>query len=781
MFLRQIFARKTLGTLLAEAEGEDRLRRVLGPISLTSLGIGAIIGAGIFVMTGRVAAIDAGPAIMVSFVVAGIGCALAALCYAEFASMAPVAGSAYTYAYATLGEIIAWAIGWDLILEYAMSAATVGAHWTKYFNELCDVLFGWRVPDYLSNDPLSYPGAWCNLPAMLMMLLITAVLVIGIRESARFNTVMVCVKVGVVLFVIAVGAGYVSTANWTDVPKEERRQVEEDVIPDKVKTFVTNVEGLRDRARIERIRALNRMATAQLHFERLPEIRQAYEDEGQLDEARKKALAEREEKLKERLPKTDEDKKAVAKILEEAREEREDKITEKWGIIALLGLNKTLGKVDDASRSNFFPYGFSGVMVGAALVFFAFIGFDSISTHSEEAKKPQRDVPIGIIASLIICTLLYIAVSAVITGMQPYPEVDLEAAVASAFRQKADQEKSTILRASAGLIAAGGLAGMTSVILITLLSQARIFLAMARDGLLPQSVFGSVHEKFRTPHVSTMLTGGVIAVVAAFTPILVLEEMVNIGTLFAFVVVCAAVLLLRHRRPTRYQVNEDVLADLREPRYEVTSESLKKLAGQIPEKAAKALAEEWVGANPIKEKPFRSALTKSSLLQPHQCLILNAAEKREFPEQTVQKLESLKGQPPLTEKDFVGRLREVLSPDEFQRHKAELLDRIGNPRRPFRTPLVYVVGPAGIVVNLVMMLFLSVDSWLRLLIWMAVGLVLYFAYGLWHSTLGKELRGLIPFHVPAAAGGHAARLGGEAVQPAADEIRPSGGEIQPKG
>src|SRR5262245_55434774 len=293
MFFKQLFAKKTLATLLAEAEGENRLRRILGPVALTSLGIGAIIGAGILVMTGRVAAIDAGPAIMVSFVVAGIGCALAALCYAEFASMAPVAGSAYTYAYATLGEIVAWAIGWDLILEYAMSAATVGAHWTKYFNELCDVLFGWRVPDYLSNDPFSYPGAWCNLPAMLVLLLITVVLVIGIRESAASNTALVLLKVGVVLFVIAVGAGYVSAANWTEVPKEERRQVEEDVIPDKTKKYVTEEEGLRDRARIQRIRALNAMATAQLHLDRLPEIRKAYEDNNTLDEARKKFLAER--------------------------------------------------------------------------------------------------------------------------------------------------------------------------------------------------------------------------------------------------------------------------------------------------------------------------------------------------------------------------------------------------------------------------------------------------------------------------------------------------------
>src|SRR4051794_31634165 len=290
MYFRQLSNPKPPAPLPAEAEGQNRLRRVLGPIGLTSLGIGAIIGAGIFVMTGRVAAIDAGPAIMVSFVVAGIGCALAALCYAEFASMAPVAGSAYTYAYATLGEIVAWAIGWDLILEYAMSAATVGAHWTKYFNELTDVLFKWRVPDYLSNDPFSYPGAWCNLPAMIVLILITVVLVIGIRESAASNTVLVLLKIGVVLFVIFMGAGYVSTANWFDVPKEERRQVEEDIIPDEVKSYVTKEEKLRDQARIDRMRALKVMATAQLRLDRLPEVRKAYEDQGKLDEARRKSL-----------------------------------------------------------------------------------------------------------------------------------------------------------------------------------------------------------------------------------------------------------------------------------------------------------------------------------------------------------------------------------------------------------------------------------------------------------------------------------------------------------
>lgn len=257
------------------------------------------------------------------------------------------------------------------------------------------------------------------------------------------------------------------------------------------------------------------------------------------------------------------------------------------------------------------PYGLSGVMVGAVLVFFAFIGFDSISTHSEEAIKPQRDVPIGIIASLGLCTLLYVAVAGVITGMVPYPEIDVNAAVASAFTDRAKMEGgSAFLNAAGGLIAAGALAGMTSVLLITFLSQARIFLAMARDGLMPQSVFGAVHEKFKTPHIATMLTGGLMMIVAALTPIDKLEEMVNIGTLFAFVVVCSAVLILRIKRPEAH--------------------------------------------------------------------------------------------------------------------------------RPFRTPLVFVVAPAGIFVNVVLMFFLAPDTWLRLVIWLAIGLCIYFTFGIRHSVLRKR-------------------------------------------
>jgi len=286
----------------------------------------------------------------------------------------------------------------------------------------------------------------------------------------------------------------------------------------------------------------------------------------------------------------------------------------------LLGLNRWLVPLDDSVRSPFVPYGLSGIMLGASIVFFAYIGFDAISTHSEEAVRPQKDVPIGILASLAICTVLYIAVAAVITGMEPYPDINQDAAIAAAFRHKSEEVGgSFILRASAGLIATGALAGMTSVLLITFLSQARIFLAMARDGLLPPRIFGAVHEKFKTPHISTMLTGCIIAVVAAFTPITALEEMVNIGTLMAFVIVCGAVLLLRIRQP--------------------------------------------------------------------------------------------------------------------------------NAERPFRTPLLYVVAPLGIAVNFLMTLFLPPMTWLRLIVWLALGLCIYLGYGMRNSALGKELRGQLPAQV----------------------------------
>jgi APA family basic amino acid/polyamine antiporter len=571
MIWKQMFVRKSLEQLHAEMEGENRLRRVLGPIGLTSLGVGAIIGAGIFVATGEAAATKAGPAVMLSFVVAGLGCALAALCYAEFAALAPVAGSAYTYAYATLGELFAWIIGWDLVLEYGMSCAVLAADWTKYFNELLKILFNWEVPASVSNPTfqevggvLKYVGD-VNLPAVLVMAACTVILVIGIRESATTNAVLVGIKLAVVLFVIAVGVHYINPNNWFGVPAQERK-------------IADTTELLRRRPDIAAL---------------LPA------GESMVDKNGEDLLKEHPE-LERQLSAAD------AEMIKGLKSEYF-----KWGMISALGLNRWLEPLDDRVRSPFIPYGLSGIMVAAAAVFFAYIGFDAISTHAEEAKKPQRDVPFGILASLALCTVLYFGVSAVITGMERYPTIDENAAVAVAFRRLAEQQDSRLLRAAAGLIATGALAGITSVILITFLSQARIFLAIARDGLLPDSIFGAVHPRFRTPYRATILTGILLCILTAVTPIDLLFNMVNIGTLLAFVIVCAAVLLLRVKRPEAH--------------------------------------------------------------------------------------------------------------------------------RPFRCPLVYVVAPLGIVVNLTMMLFLPMDTWLRLFVWLVLGLGIYFLYGRRHSTLGKRL------------------------------------------
>lgn len=616
--MKQLFAKKSLETLLKEMAGENRLRRVLGPISLTSLGIGAIIGAGIFVMTGRAASVLAGPGIVLSYVVAGLGCLFAALCYAEFASAVPVAGSAYTYAYATLGELFAWIIGWDLILEYAMACSVVASGWTHYLNEFLKVIFDYSLPSVISSPPLfaAEPG-FVNLPAVFVMLVCTVVLVIGIRESATTNAILVMIKLGVVLFVIALGWSFIDRANWTQVPVEDRLTATEEIIPDFTKPYVKETEKRTGEDAVKRIEVLNAEAVATYRVDHKREVTKALVESGKMTEAEAAAaVAKVEDRFGKDLPKTDEDKKAVASVLADANKKAPDKVTAKWGILAYLGVNKTLENADDKMRTPFAPYGISGIMLGAATIFFAYIGFDSISTHSEEAKKPQRDVPIGIIASLIICTILYILVSLVITGMEPYPDIDRKAAVAAAFRHRADVEDaaghpSTMLRAAGALIATGALAGLTSVILITFLSQARIFLAMARDGLLPQNIFGVVHPRFRTPHRSTILTGLVIALISGLFDTDFLEDMVNIGTLMAFVFVCFAVLILRITRPEAH--------------------------------------------------------------------------------------------------------------------------------RPFRAPLIYVVAPLGIGINLLMTLFLPADTWARLVVWLIIGLVFYFCFGMWHSVHGRHL------------------------------------------
>lgn len=491
-----LFAKKSIARLEAELAGAPRLKRVLGPISLAGLGIGGIIGTGIFVLTGLAAREFAGPGLMLSFVFAGLGCTFAALCYAEFAAMIPVTGSAYTYAYATLGEFLAWIIGWDLILEYAMGSSTVSYGWSKYFGKLFG-LFHITFPIWISNDYWSAKHAiadatangtmdqlmaqyssiaiptvmgipFCvNLIAFAIVGVITAVLVFGIREGARLNMVMVAIKLSVVLFVIFAGAMYVDPTNWTP----------------------------------------------------------------------------------------------------------------------------------------FLPFGMMGVMAGAGRIFFSYIGFDAISTYAEEAKNPQRDLPIGILASLIICTILYILVSAVITGMVKYDQIDVGAPLASAFSNYG-------LNMAVLLISAGALAGMTSVMLVMLMSQPRIFLAMSTDGLLPKRIFGEIHPKYRTPHKSTILTGAISGTVAMLTPIDVLADMVNIGTMFAFAIVCLAVLVLRKTNP---------------------------------------------------DKP-----------------------------------------------------------------------------RPFRCPAVYIIAPLGVLSNLALMFSLGWATWARLIVWLLIGLIIYFAYSRKHSLVGKE-------------------------------------------
>jgi APA family basic amino acid/polyamine antiporter len=429
--------------LIEEMAGHHRLKRVLGPVGLTSLGVGAIIGTGIFVLIGEAANIKAGPAIIVSFIVAGLACVFAGLCYAEFASSVPVAGSAYTYAYATLGELLAWIIGWDLVLEYAVASSAVAVGWSKYFQALLNLFERWfqltpgllKIPDAWHKAPFDYvpdtgdfvsTGSYCDLPAMLIVFALTVLLVIGIKESARFNALMVIVKLSVVLFVIGVGAFYVNPENW--------------------KPFAPHG----------------------------------------------------------------------------------------WGGLSFFG-RPIFGETDAGGKP-------IGMFAGAAMIFFAYIGFDAVSTNAEEAKNPSRDVPIGILGSLVICTILYMAVAAVLTGMVPYNQIAVDAPVSNAFAQRG-------LWWAEGLIAVGALTGITSVLLVNLLSQPRVLLAMARDGLLPKSFFASIHEKFRTPWKSTILTGLLVATLAGLLPLRILAELVSIGTLFAFVVVCAAVLIMRRLYP----------------------------------------------------------------------------------------------------------------------------------------------------------------------------------------------------------------------------------------
>ena len=420
-----LWSTKSITALQAEAaqEGEHTLRRSLGAMNLTMLGIGAIIGAGIFVLTGTAAANNAGPAVVWSFVLAGLGCLFAGLCYAEFASMIPVAGSAYTYAYATLGEFVAWIIGWDLILEYLFGASTVAVGWSGYFVALLGKL-GINLGTAWTTAPLRYvevthsfervPGGIINLPAILLTLVMTTLLVIGIKESARFNNLIVFVKVAIVFLVIGFGFMFVNADNWTP--------------------FVPAQEG--------------------------------------------------------------------------------------------------------PGR-----FGFSGIVRAAGVVFFAYIGFDAVSTAAQEAKNPQRDMPIGMLGSLAFCTILYILMSLVMTGLVPYQQLNVPHPVDVAVRALPAN-----LQWIGLIVDVGAVAGLASVVLVMLMGQPRVFFSMARDGLLPP-IFGKVHPKFQTPYVTTILTGSVAALVSGFFPINLLGELVSIGTLFAFVVVSAGILMLRYKRP----------------------------------------------------------------------------------------------------------------------------------------------------------------------------------------------------------------------------------------
>jgi APA family basic amino acid/polyamine antiporter len=404
----QLMRRKPVATLMAEAgPHQGGLRRALGALDLTALGIGAIIGAGIFVMTG-VGAREAGPGLILSFVLAGVACAMAALCYAEFAAMIPVAGSAYSYSYATMGELVGWIIGWDLVLEYAVGAAAVAVGWSGYFRVILDGL-GVHLPRALALAPGGASGAIINLPALLIVLLISAVLYVGIRESASFNSIIVGIKLCAVAIVILVGVFFVRPGNWQP----------------------------------------------------------------------------------------------------------------------------------------FAPFGWTGISKGAAYIFFAYIGFDAVSTAAEEVVEPGRDLPRGILWSLFICTILYIAVSAVLTGMVPFGEIDKNAPLASAFVSRG-------LDFVGGVVSLGAVMGLTSVLLVLLLGQSRIFFAISRDGLLPRA-FGKVHPRFQTPYVPTVITGVAVGIAAALLPIQDIAELTNIGTLFAFVLVCLGVWILRYVDPDQHR------------------------------------------------------------------------------------------------------------------------------------------------------------------------------------------------------------------------------------
>jgi len=604
MLRRQLFAKKSLETVLAEMAGEHRLRRVLGPVTLSSLGIGAIIGAGIFVLTGVAARQHAGPGLILSFVFAGLACAFAALCYAEFASMAPIAGSAYTYAYVSLGELVAWIIGWDLVLEYAMASATVANAWASYFLGLFRTKAGQSLlalPVWLAVDP--FTAAEQHIDYRTAQTLAVAQ-VTGVPWDADGG--------------VAVNL---------PVPEEKGIHRVSDVRVTFSEDSRAAVRRLHGEEAENSIRRIETAVKEQLQYEpttppvdKLDEVRRGNKDGFDAYESTPLVIG---------------GVHFTCNIVALA-------ITAVITIILVLGIRESagfnaamvlvkigavlfvivagFGYIDTSNWSPFMPYGWSGVLGGAAIIFFAYIGFDSVSTHAEEARNPKTDVPIGIISSLAVCTVLYIAVAAVVTGMIPYPQIPLNAPIAGAF----ERYGATV---APKIIAVGAVTGITSVLLVMLLSQPRVLLAMARDGLLPFSFFGAVHPRFRTPHKATILTGVVCGLAASLFPLVSLSHMVNIGTLFAFVVVCSSVWLMRRLNP---------------------------------------------GAE-----------------------------------------------------------------------------------RPFRTPMLNVVAPTGVLLCLSMMVWLTWNNWatlVRLVAWLGAGLLIYIVYGRHHSHLGKALRGEISRHGVSPAG-----------------------------
>lgn len=622
----QLFARKSLKGLLAEAAGDDRLKRVLGPVTLTSLGVGAIIGAGIFASTGAAAQSVAGPALMLSYVVAGLTCIFAALCYAEFASMAPVAGSAYTYAYTTMGELFAWIIGWDLVLEYAVGSATVSNAWSGYFQSVLAKV-GIVLPMAVCAAPVAYDEGHFHRNVFAEY----AITVKG--EDGKEVTKTVRAKQRVIEHHYLDGAEV----------KREARKEGNDYVREWVRVSDNKVIGkVGDRA-IDATITTDTKLMWQGH------------DKKMLGYVGDKAVEDKFTAIQPTLF----DLSAVLIVLvvtlilvkgiSESANFNAVMVFVKVGVVIFVILAGAFfinsanwtQSVDPANpdRAGFAPFGFGGfsffgidwltfgqkneagkplgMLAGAAIIFFAYIGFDSVSTHAEEAKNPSRDVPIGIVASLVICTVLYIAVVAVLTGMVPFWQIEKDAGISSAFKKLSEAEgispvMKTVLSSSEAVIAIAGVAGITSVLLVMMLSGPRVFLAMARDGLVPKAFFADVHPTFRTPWKSTIGIGVFVMILAGALPIDALLELTNIGTLFAFVVVCGAVLIMRRTNP--------------------------------------------------------------------------------------------------------------------------------DAERPFRCPLVPVVPILGIICCLVLMMSLPVGNWLRLIVWLALGLVIYFCYGMWHSTLGKELK-----------------------------------------